>query len=140
MSHFHFCDYAGHEWKCEGTALRPLVGGTVRSVCMCLRHNVPLADGEHSNCPVELLACPEHREEQLRDMGTLNASDLPGGQVDTGSAMFKDNDCNPTVSFCLWRNKDFYSMEEVEAHNADESRACPTFKERKGKGCGTPAL
>jgi hypothetical protein len=22
MTHRHFCDVAGHEWECEGTALR----------------------------------------------------------------------------------------------------------------------
>ena len=40
-------------------------------------HQVPLADGDHSECPVELLACPEHYDEQLRDMGTVDMSDLP---------------------------------------------------------------
>jgi hypothetical protein len=77
MSHRHFCDYAGHEWECVGTALRPLAGDTEPSDCMCLVHQVSLANGDHSECPVELLACPEHRDEQLGEMGTFDTSDLP---------------------------------------------------------------
>jgi hypothetical protein len=77
MSHCHFCDYAGHEWECDGTALRSLAGATERSVCMCLVHQVSLTNGDHSECPVELLACPDHRDEQLRDLGTFDTSQLP---------------------------------------------------------------
>lgn len=66
MSHHHFCDIAGHEWKCEGTALRPLAGDTEPSICMCLVHRVPMEHGDHSQCSIELLACPEHRDEQLQ--------------------------------------------------------------------------
>jgi hypothetical protein len=36
-----------------------------------------MTEGDHGNCPIELLACPEHRDEQLRDMGTFDMSDLP---------------------------------------------------------------
>ena len=64
--HIHFCDVAGHEWECEGTALRPLAGDTEASVCMCIRHRTPMEEGNHSECSIELLACPEHREEQRR--------------------------------------------------------------------------
>jgi hypothetical protein len=140
LSHSHFCDFAGHEWECTGTALRPLAGDTEPSVCMCAMHQVPLADGDHNECPIELLACPEHRDEQLRDMGELDSSDLPESQVDAESTMFRDNDGNPIVGFCLWCNKDFYSMEEAEAHNADDGKACPVFQELKDQGCGTPSF
>jgi hypothetical protein len=68
MSHRHFCDYAGHEWDCTGSALRPIAGHTEPSTCMCLRHHVPMEDGDHSECSIELLACPEHREAQLSEM------------------------------------------------------------------------
>ena len=37
---------------------------------------------------------------------------------------------DPIVGFCLWCDKDFYSMEEVEAHNADNMKACPTATSR----------
>ena len=68
MSHQHFCDVAGHEWDCEGTAVRELAGDTEPSVCMCIRHRIPMEEGDHSECSIELLACSEHREEQLRSI------------------------------------------------------------------------
>ena len=62
MSHEHFCYVAGHYWRCEGTALRG--GDTEPSVCVCVC-GLPLEGFDHSGCHdnVELLACPEHREE-----------------------------------------------------------------------------
>jgi hypothetical protein len=69
MSHAHFCDYAGHYWTCHGKALRLLAGDTESSVCICLKHQSPMEDGDHSGCPVELLACEEHCERQLLVMG-----------------------------------------------------------------------
>jgi hypothetical protein len=39
---------------------------------MCIRHRVPLEVGDHSECSIELLACPEHREEQRRRMEETN--------------------------------------------------------------------
>jgi hypothetical protein len=77
MSHQHYCDYAGHDWECDGTALRPLAGDTEPSVCICVMHQVPVIDGDHGDCPIELLACPEHRDEQLRDFGTFDMINLP---------------------------------------------------------------
>jgi hypothetical protein len=68
MSHKHFCDFTGHLWECEGMALRPLAGDTEPSVCMCDTCQVPMEFGNHSGCMVELLACPEHRDAQLRAM------------------------------------------------------------------------
>lgn len=88
-----------------------------------------MEDGDHGDCPVELLTCPEHREEQLRDMNTFGTSDLLPGEGDHVSTVFKDDD--PSVGFCLWCGKDFYSMGEVEAHNANDSAACVVFQELK---------
>jgi hypothetical protein len=68
MTHRHFCDHAGHYWECHGKALRPLAGDTEPSVCMCRTCGVPMEDGDHSRCRVELLACPEHVEGQRRQM------------------------------------------------------------------------
>ena len=65
MSHRHFCDVAGHLWECDGAAR---LGDTEPSVCMCHGCRLPLEQGDHSRCKnlVELVACPEHREEELR--------------------------------------------------------------------------
>ena len=66
MSHKHFCDVAGHWWECNGKAMRS--GDAEPSICMCLPCGRPVEGYDHSRCngPVELLACPEHREEERR--------------------------------------------------------------------------
>jgi predicted sulfurtransferase len=66
MSHRHLCDVTGHMWVCAGTAIR--LGDKDPSVCMCHSCRSPLEQGDHSRCKnlVELIACPEHRDEQLR--------------------------------------------------------------------------
>jgi hypothetical protein len=82
MSHRHFCDYAGHYWHCDRTALRG--ADTEPSLCMCFDHGVPMEDGNHSRCTIELLACPEHRLAQLRVTGLVSGADnVPdyGGDV-----------------------------------------------------------
>ena len=68
MSHRHFCDVAGHYWECRGKALRG--GDAEPSVCICLPCGRPLEGYDHSGCndPVELLACPEHIEEERRSI------------------------------------------------------------------------
>ena len=133
MSHQHYCDYAGHEWECTGAALRPLAGDTEPSVCMCAIHQVPLADGDHNECPIELLACPEHCEQQLRGMRTIATSDPRGIGVGGGRSSSKDSDGYPVVGFCLWCNMDFHSMEKAKAHHAHDSKACVAFREWKDK-------
>ena len=68
MSHRHFCDVAGHWWICDGRALR--ARDREPSVCTCLPCGLPLEGFDHTQChaPVELLACPEHGEEERRRM------------------------------------------------------------------------
>lgn len=141
LSHRHFCDVAGHEWECQGTALRPLMGDTEPTPCYCISHQTLMEDGDHSQCSIELIACPEHREEQLRAMGyeTGQAIEPPTAGPEE-SSMFRDEDGNPTVGFCLWCNRDFYTMDEVEAHNADDMANCPAFQELKDEHCGPPVL
>ena len=50
MSHRHYCDYAGHDWQCDGDC-----------ECIC---GLPMEGNDHSECPVELRACPEHSAAQ----------------------------------------------------------------------------
>jgi hypothetical protein len=68
MSHRHFCGVAGHWWRCSGTALRR--GGTEPSVCLCAGCRLPLEGGDHARCKnrVELVAWPEHQDEERRRM------------------------------------------------------------------------
>lgn len=105
------------------------------SVCTCLPCGRPLEGFEHSQCddPVELLACPEHR----RDEGTATPR---GAEPWTEPGVFRYKDGNPIVGFCLWCNKDFYSMEEVEAHNADNMKGCPVHQELVNQPGGYPYM
>jgi hypothetical protein len=142
MAHLHWCDVTGHEWECQGAALRPLRGDTEPTPCYCINHQTLMEDGDHSQCSIELIACEEHREMQLRAMG-YEPGQVPAPQIasDTEqSSMFVDKDGNRTVGFCLWCNKDFYSMEEVVAHNADDMAACEAFQELKGQQGMPPVL
>jgi len=143
MAHLHWCDVAGHEWECQGYALRPLRGDTEPTPCSCLHHQSPMEDGrDHSECSIELLACPEHRDQQLLAMGYEpgQVPALPPADDEEKSSMFRDAEGKPTVGFCLWCNRDFYSMEEVEAHNADGMANCPVSQDLKGEHCMPPVL
>ena len=54
MSHRHYCYVSGHDWQCsDGCA------------CIC---GLPMEQGDHSDCPVELRACPEHKDETEQQM------------------------------------------------------------------------
>ena len=63
MSHRPFCNDAGHWFECDGKALRR--GDIEPSVCLRDGCHLPLEESDHSQCknPVELLACPEHKDE-----------------------------------------------------------------------------
>lgn len=138
MSHSHFCEVTGHAWECEGMAMRPLTGDTEPSICMCDTCQVPMEWGDHSKCMIELLACPEHMDEQLRQMGyEPGTSNMPHREEETEGVMFTDSEGNPTVGLCLWCGTDFYTFEEGEAHN--ETGMCPVFEQYKNEG-GLPPV
>jgi hypothetical protein len=84
MSHRHFCDVAGHRWECNGKAMRS--GDAEPSICMCIPCGLPLEGFDHSGChgPVELLACPEHMEEERRSIEEARKR-CGGGAAESGS-------------------------------------------------------
>ncbi len=45
--HRHCCDVTGHEYQCSDDC-----------ECFC---GLPMEQGDHSDCPVQLRACPEHQ-------------------------------------------------------------------------------
>jgi len=139
MPHAHYCDYAGHYWTCQGTAAR--LFAPEPSICMCLNCGTPMEQGQHDDCSVELLSCPEHRADQMRAMGyEPGYTEEPRTAESEPSLMFTDKDGNHIVGFCLWCNKDFYDRGEVEAHNADDMANCPAFQELKDEHCMPPVL
>ncbi len=109
--------------------------------CMCIECRVPMEQGDHSNCSIELLSCPEHRDAQMRAMGYDPRYVLPSRpESEEQSAMFKDADGNPIAGFCLWCNRDFYPIEEHNEHFADGATACPVFRLLKDENCMPPVL
>jgi len=121
---------------CENSNLPGMlwVGDKVPSLCICMKCRVPLEFGDHSHDMVELLACPEHR--RVDEASTAPRQAEPGAE----RGVLRDKDGNRIVGFCLWCDKDFYSMEEVEAHNADGMKACPVHEELKDEHCMPPVL
>ena len=147
MSHQHFCDFAGHYWECEGTAVR--LFAPEPTVCMCLDHGVPMDEGDHSACSVELLSCPEHRADQMRAMGYDPSYTIELSPEPEQSSMFTDAEGNHTVGFCLWCGKDFYAIEEERQHTDNDMAECAEFQRCKhtvrmntpeGKICIPPGL
>jgi hypothetical protein len=119
MSHRHYCDYAGHDWQCsEGCE------------CIC---GLPMEGHDHSGCPVELRACPEHAEEQSRSIAEAMSSepDLELIQkwqnrphCECGCA---DADLSNVVGWCFYCDHVYvnYSPEIEDRHFADKCPGAP---------------
>jgi hypothetical protein len=75
MSHRHFCDVAGHYWECDG--VRPGFFGAAPSPCICFCGTSPEV-GDHSDCPVELRACPEHKKYAMTGLPADESVPEPG--------------------------------------------------------------
>lgn len=52
--HIHYCDEYGHEYECSGDC-----------ECIC---GLLMNGNDHSDCPVELRPCPDHKAEQEQRM------------------------------------------------------------------------
>lgn len=132
--HRHFCDLKGHYWDCDGKAYRPLTGYAESTVCVCPDHGVPMEDGDHSECTVELLACPEHCDEQLRTMGhEPGTSNMPQMPSEDERKPWRGKNGEPIIGFCLWCDKDYHTYEEFRAHFENDSAECAPYQEYKAK-------
>ena len=123
--HRHYCDVAGHEWQCGGNC-----------ECIC---GLPMEQGNHSDCPVELRACPEHKDETDQQMTAIESTAV---EIDFTSLCEKREqprlhcqcgyaDLAPGtgVGFCLWCDHVYadYSPEIQARHFADH---CPEAPEK----------
>lgn len=95
--HTHFCDVAGHHWECSSTECE----------CLC---GLRMEEGDHSDCPVELRACPEHPEGS-EDMTAEPASDAVEIDFSNSPQQQSQVQCNcgcaeidaaEIVGWCLW--------------------------------------
>lgn len=80
-----------------------------------------MKEGDHSGCPVELLACPEHLPEQQQVMREAALGSAPS-EADDNPETGREADGHQIVGFCLWCGQNFYSYDEVWAHNANNSQ------------------
>jgi hypothetical protein len=93
MSHRHYCDVEGHNWQCAN--------GTCACICNELMEGV-----DHSECPVELRACPEHQrqlpvlsDDELSDFFGDLTSDAEKPRCECGCA---DAHREAVVGYCVW--------------------------------------
>ena len=61
-------------------------------------------------------------------------------EPDAEPSGWRDKDGQPIVGFCLSCNTDFYSMEDVWAHNANGTAACEAFQQFQNEQSAPPAL
>ena len=122
--HRHFGEVVGHYWQCGDDC-----------ICIC---GLPMEQGDHSDCPIELRACAEHAgqdgltAEVSPDAKEIDFSILsPERQrsrphCECGCA---DADPDKVVGWCLWCDHVYveYSPEIVDRHFADH---CPEAPEK----------
>lgn len=95
MSHKHYCDVEGHEWQCSD--------GSCECVCDLL-----MEQGDHSDCPIELRACPEHQDMQLPESSNDGSfSDFLGNLQRYAEKPYCECGCadahhEEVVGFCAW--------------------------------------
>lgn len=100
--HKHACGH-GHYWNCDGTAIRYSEEPTI---CMCLDHGVPMEDGDHSQCTIELLDCPGHADSAQPHLLTKDQIEQSWESIqipDNLEEMFQNwnNDPGPNIGWCL---------------------------------------
>jgi hypothetical protein len=144
--HRHACGH-GHYWDCACTAIP--YSETVPTVCMCLDHGLPMEDGDHSQCTIELLDCPLHRTEQA---GSAESRLLAEDQIEQGwepiqipdnlAEMFQNwtNDPEANIGWCLLCNSAICTKDDLipgtTTHNCAEGWALedkPREWQRKGR-------
>ena len=132
MPHSHFCDYAGHRWECDNP----------KCPCIC---GLLMEGNDHSDCPVELRACPDHEDEAARSIAGAMSSepalidewrDRPECQC--GCA---ESEMGKISGFCLWCTHTYtnYSPEVEDVHFSLHCTGAPkqlreSARERMGMG------
>jgi hypothetical protein len=128
MSHPYFCDIGGHEWEleCDCVALHEFVTEKY-SVCICTACQLPKDERDHSRCPIELRACPEHLNQTSAeaDAGGVPIT-MPPDADDKAERAFSQ--LETYVAACFWCG---HGYDEYNAKAEDEHFAynCPDAPE-----------
>jgi hypothetical protein len=123
MSHRHHCDVTGHDFECGDNC-----------DCFC---GLPMEHGDHSDCPVELRPCPEHKNETGQQMTAIESTAVEidfsvlsrecqhsKADCQCGCA---DADLSNVVGWCLWCDHVYvnYSPEIQDRHFAHDCPGAP---------------
>lgn len=145
--HRHACG-RGHYWDCEGGAIRD--GDTLPSECICFDHGVLMEDGDHSQCTIEILTCPEHLAGQA---GSPDATEqVDGDRMEDGFVPLKIPDAEmlqdwadnkePCIGFCFMCGHIIPTVDDLipgtSSHNCAEGLAFDARirNERGGRPAG----
>ncbi len=121
ISHRHYCELGGHYWQCDGVAVRG--SDAEPSLCMCFDHDVPMEQGDHRGCTVELLACPdcEANTKFARRRIRIPRHDFPG-------AAHRAFRCR-CVGVCLWCGHGYTKFNlEIQARHL---KSCVEYQRAK---------
>jgi hypothetical protein len=126
MSHRHHCCVSGHDFQCSDNC-----------DCIC---DLPMEGHDHSDCPVELRPCPEHKDEQ--ECQIAEATEPAAVEIDFSVLSRKrqrskadcqcgcaDADSGPAVGFCLWCNH-VYTEYSPKIENRHFAYHCPGAPEK----------
>jgi len=118
--HHHFCDFAGHRWECTNTE------------CECFDHNVSMENGDHSQCRIELRACPEHEAEAAQAIAeAMSAEPDPALVEKWQDRQHCECGCAEAerriVGFCMWCDHTYakYNSEIEDLHFAEHCPSAP---------------
>jgi hypothetical protein len=131
MAHQHLCGIGGHHYECS----------TPDCLCFC---DIPCETGDHSECPVELRDCPEHKDginqaelEAVQESGTVPIV-FPTEMPEMLSRATDDS--KKYVGFCVWCGYGYeqYSSELEAEHFAYHCPDAPeqlkdNFRQRLGR-------
>jgi hypothetical protein len=121
--HDHCCDVTGHIWQCSENC-----------ECIC---GLPMEGHDHSDCPVELRPCPEHKPEAERQMAEAispEADAVPIRFLDRGHSAVPHCECgcadagrSEIVGWCFWCDHVYlhYSPETETKHFANNCPGAP---------------
>jgi len=126
VSHRHFCPYSKHFFECDGTAIR--LFDREPTTCLCPDHGTPIEEGNHSDCSIDHVTCPEHRRAHLIALG--HNPDDPPDPVSLLSVLplFSDADLYPLAGWCHWCLAEFRCRDRFESHKGDLWNNCLAFE------------
>ncbi|MGB7848540.1 MAG: hypothetical protein WBL63_23205 [Candidatus Acidiferrum sp.] len=119
--HHHYCDFAGHRWECTSPE------------CECFDHNVSMENGDHSQCRIELRACPEHEAEQQQSIAEAMDSEPDPALVEKWQdrphceCECAESQMGKIVGWCMWCDHTYarYNSEIEDRHFAYDCPGAP---------------